>query len=82
MPTIEKIITNVDEEIEVTIYFDYQPEEPREPYYPGCHEEVTIIDVESNDGREMSFLGDFIELLEEEILEQIHHDENLNREWM
>lgn len=81
MPTIEKIITNVDEEIHVTVHFDYQPFEPREPYYPGCNEDVTIIDIESNDGREMSFIGDFVKL-EEEILEQIHHDEEFNREWI
>lgn len=34
--------THVGSEIDVTVYFDYQPEEPMERDYPGCPSEVAL----------------------------------------
>ena len=38
----QNLFTHIGSEIGVTVYFDYQPEEPSEPDYPGCPSEVTL----------------------------------------
>jgi hypothetical protein len=84
MSTCKKVITNGydEEEIEITVHYDYEPEEPAGYDYPGAAEALRIYDVEPTDGRSLSLLPDYQELLEEEILEQIHYDIEFERDWV
>jgi len=36
------LVTTIGDEIDVTVHFDYQPEEEETHNYPGCDSEVTI----------------------------------------
>lgn len=67
-------LENGDEELEINVDYDYQPEEPEESsvarhhYYPGCDADVTVNEVTYN-GCELCLLADAESELEESLLE-------------
>ena len=70
-------IENVEDEIEIEIFFDYQPYESMTRHYPGCSESVDICEVLIADTNiELCLLKDVEGLMEEEILE--YREEELN----
>lgn len=68
-------IENVDEEIEIEICFDYQPEEKQTWDYPGCSAGVEINEVTRVDnGAELCLLPREQESIEEQLV--IQSEEN------
>lgn len=77
-PMVTKHIEQGEDELEVDIFFDFQPEERTTYDYPGCDAAVDICEVilvES--GAEICFLKDIESSMEEEIL--VDHYDNLKR---
>ena len=70
MPTEKIHIENIDEEIEIEIDFDYQPEEQMTRHYPGCSASADINEVlRVDNGSELCLLPKAEELIEETLLE-------------
>ena len=64
-------IENVDEEIEIEVSFDYQPEENQTRDYPGCSADVEINEVIVVDsGAEICLLPKELERISEDLLIQ------------
>lgn len=64
-------IENVDEEIEIEVYFDFQPEERMTRHYPGCDPSVEICEViRADNGVELCLLPDEQERIEEILVEK------------
>ena len=73
IPIVTKYIEQGEDEIEVEIAFDFQPEEQRTWDYPGCDAsldiyEVTVVET----GSEICLLPKVQELMEEEILDDYY----------
>lgn len=76
MDSYKTHIENVGKEIEIEIFFDYQPYERMTQHYPGCSESIDICEVLIADTNiEISLLKDVEDLMKEEILEW-RNDEN------
>ena len=62
---------NTDEEIELCVYYDYQPKEKSNSTYPGSDAEVEINEVVINESNvEVCLMPDFEESVMENILEK------------
>ena len=77
MDSYKTHIENV--EIEIEIFFDYQPYERMTKHYPGCSESVDICEVLiANTNIEICLLKEIAELMEEEILEDRTEENSYN----
>ncbi len=79
MDSYKTHIENVENEIEIEIFFDYQPYERMTKHYPGCSESVDICEVLIADTNiEICLLKEIAELMEEEILEDRTEENSYN----
>ena len=71
----ETTIENYDEEIEIEVFFDYDPYEPMTRHYPGCDEQVSIYEVKlTESGEEICLLPETLSEVESQILDWIHEE--------
>ena len=69
MPSVIKEIDQGEGEIEVEIFFDFQPYEPMTRHYPGCDASCDIYEVMVTEtGAEVCLLKEVEGYMEEEIL--------------
>ncbi len=74
-PLVTKHIEQGEDEIEVEISFDFQPDEPMTRHYPGCSASLDIYEVKLVEtGAEICFLKDFESSMEEELLCEHYED--------
>ena len=79
MDSYKTHIENVENEIEIEIFFDYQPYERMTKHYPGCSESVDICEVLiANTNIEICLLKEIADLMEEEILEDRTEENSYN----
>lgn len=70
-------IDNGYDEVEIEIDYDYEPFEPKTRHYPGCSENIIIIEIRMTENNSEIFIIDkkVTDLLEEQILNYIHEEQ-------
>ena len=82
MPTETLHIENVDEEIEIEVEFDYEPDEEKSWDYPGATASAYICEVTNlENGSEICLLPKEQERIEEWLVEKVRENEEERRQY-
>lgn len=82
MPSVKKDIEAGEDEIEVEIFFDFQPYEPMTRHYPGSSPSCDIYEVQVVEtGAEICLLKDVESSMAEEILDDYEDSKGYDPRW-